>query len=98
MQKVPNIQETNFTYNGDRITVKEKTYTKKPSGFITDENTSFKIYTVVSGNVVKEEVTYSPSVKETIEYTYYTKNNPMVNNLTKIISPDYFIKKSRGRK
>ena len=89
--------ETNFTYNGDRITVTEKTYTKKPSGLITDENTSFKIYTVVGGNVVKEEVTYSPSAKETIEYTYDTKNNPMVNNLTKIILPDYFIEKSRGR-
>ena len=89
--------ETNFTYNGDRITVKEKTYTKKPSGFITNENTSFEIYTVVGGNVVKKEVTYSPSAKETIEYTYDTKNNPMVNNLTKIISPDYFIQKSRGR-
>lgn len=90
-------RETNFTYNGDRITVKEKTYTKKPSGLITDENTSFKIYTVVGGNVVKEEVTYSPSAKETIEYTYDTKNNPMANNLTKIILPDYFIEKSRGR-
>lgn len=89
--------ETNFTYNGDRITVKEKTYTKKPSGFITDENTSFKIYTVAGGNVVKKEVTYSPSLKETVEYTYDTKNNPMVNNLTKIISPDYFINKNRSK-
>ena len=98
-QRVEGIKytETNFTYNGDRITVKEKTYTKKPSGLITDENTSFEIYTVVGGNVVKKEVTYSPSAKETIEYTYDTKNNPMVNNLTKIILPDYFIEKSRGR-
>lgn len=88
--------ETNFTYNGDRITVKEKTYTKKPSGLTTDENTSFKIYTVVGGNVVKKETT-GVSYKETIEYTYDTKNNPMVSNLTKIILPDYFIEKSRGR-
>lgn len=88
--------ETNFTYNDDRITVKKKTYTKKPSGLTTDENTSFKIYTVVGGNVVKKETT-GVSYKETIEYTYDTKNNPMVSNLTKIILPDYFIEKSRGR-
>lgn len=97
-QRVEGIQytETNFTYNDDRITVKKKTYTKKPSGLTTDENTSFKIYTVVGGNVVKKETT-GVSYKETIEYTYDTKNNPMVSNLTKIILPDYFIEKSRGR-
>ena len=92
--KVPAIQyeESDFIYNGNRITVNKKSYKEVVADKSkVNEDVETTIYTVENGNVIKEEKTYNPSFKKTVEYTYDNKNNPSLNNLTKILNPDHFI-------
>ena len=88
-------EESDFIYNGNRITVNERHYTEIVADKSkVDEWVETTIYTVENGNVIKKERTDNPSSKLTVEYTYDDKNNPKSHNLTKIISPDYFIDES----
>lgn len=92
--KVPAIryEESDFIYNGNRITVNERHYKEVVADKSkVDEGVETTIYTVENGNVIKKERTDDPSFKVTVEYTYDGKNNPSLNNLTKILNPDHFI-------
>jgi len=92
--KVPAIRyvESDFIYNGNRITVNEKSYKEVVADKSkVDEGVETTIYTVENGNVIKKERTDSPSFKVTVEYTYDDKNNPSLNNLIKILNPKHFI-------
>ena len=92
--KVPAIryEESDFIYNGNRITVNERHYKEVVADKSkVDEGVETTIYTVENGNVIKKERTDSPSFKVTVEYTYDGKNNASLNNLTKILNPDHFI-------
>ena len=85
-------EESNFIYNGNRITVNERHYTEIVADKSkVDEWVETTIYTVENGNVIKKERTDNPSSKLTVEYTYDDKNNPLSNNLFKILNPDHFI-------
>ena len=85
-------EESDFIYNGNRITVNEKSYIEVVADKSkVNEEVETTIYTVENGNVIKEEKTYNPSSKLTVEYTYDDKNNPSLNNLFKILNPDHFI-------
>ena len=92
--KVPAIryEESDFIYNGNRITVNEKSYKEVVADKSkVNEGVETTIYTVENGNVIKKERTDDPSFKVTDEYTYDGKNNPSLNNLTKILNPEHFI-------
>ena len=85
-------EESDFIYNGNRITVNEKSYIEVVADKSkVNEDVETTIYTVENGNVIKEEKTYNPSFKQTVEFTYDNKNNPSLNNLIKILNPDHFI-------
>lgn len=85
-------EESDFIYNGNRITVNERHYKEVVADKSkVDEGVETTIYTVENGNVIKKERTDDPSFKVTVEYTYDGKNNPSLNNLTKILNPDHFI-------
>lgn len=91
-------EESNFIYNGNRITVNKKQYIEIVADKSkVDEWVETTIYTVENGNVIKEEETYNPSSKRTVEYTYDNKNTPSLNNLTKILNPDHFIEYNNSK-
>ena len=84
-------EESSFIYNGNRITVNEKKYTEIVADKSKiDEEVETTIYTVENGNVTKEE-SVSGSYKRTVIYTYDGKKNPLSNNLSKMLNPNYFI-------
>ena len=94
-QDATEYKETDFRYEGNLVIVNKKSYVElADKSKIDQEVGGTTIYTVENGNVVKKEETISPSRKRTTVYTYDNKNNPKSHNLTKIISPDYFISES----
>ena len=80
-----------FFHNGNRITVKNKTYKELADKTKLESEPETTIYTIENGNIIKEERS-SFSSKETIQFTYDNKNNPLSDNFTKILNPNYFIK------
>lgn len=80
-----------FFHNGNRITVKNKTYQELADKTKLESEPETTIYTIENGNIIKEERS-SFSSKETIQFTYDNKNNPLSDNFTKILNPNYFIK------
>ena len=98
IEKITFVTETDYTHTGNVISAAEKTYTKDAQGNKRDGNTSLTTYTYTFENENLIKVTESTTDHEsTIEYTYDGKNNPNLQNLRKLVDPDYFIS-SRGSK
>jgi len=89
IEKITSVTETDYTHTGNVITAAEKRYTKDAQGNKRDGNTSLTTYTFENENLIK--VTESTTDHEsTIEYTYDGKNNPLFQNFTKLMDPEYF--------
>lgn len=89
--KAISFEESNFQYNGNLIVVNKTGYDELADKTKLDQKVSTVTYTIENGNLVKEEVTISPSHKVVTEYTYDSKKNPKLINIQKILLPDYFI-------
>ena len=95
IEKITFVTETDYTHTGNVISAAEKRYTKDAQGNKRDGNTSLKTYTYTFENENLIKVTESTTDHEsTREYTYDGKNNPNLQNLRKLIDPDYFINPS----
>ena len=98
IEKITFVTETDYTHIGNVTSAAEKKYTKDAQGNKRDGNTSLTTYTYTFENENLIKVTESTTDHEsTIEYTYDGKNNPNLQNLRKLVDPDYFIS-SRGSK
>ena len=96
IEKITFVTETDYTHTGNVISAAEKTYTKDAQGNKRDGNTSLTTYTFENENLIK--VTESTTDHEsTIEYTYDEKNNPNLQNLNKLVDPNYFIRASGSK-
>ena len=96
IEKITSVTETDYTHTGNVITAAEKRYTKDAQGNKRDGNTSLTTYTFENENLIK--VTESTTDHEsTIEYTYDEKNNPNLQNLNKLVDPNYFIRASGSK-
>ena len=85
------VTETNYTHTGNVITATEKRYTKDTQGNKLDGNTSLTTYTYTFENENLIKVTESTTeYYSTTEYTYDEKNNPLFQNFTKLMDPEYF--------
>ncbi|WP_314304985.1 hypothetical protein [Capnocytophaga gingivalis] len=90
------VTEIDYTHTGNVISAAVKTYTKDAQGNKRDGNTSLTTYTFENENLIK--VTESTTDHEsTIEYTYDEKNNPNLQNLNKLVDPNYFIRASGSK-
>ena len=85
------VTETDYTHTGNVITAAEKRYTKDAQGNKRDGNTSLTTYTYTFENENLIKVTESTTeYYSTTEYTYDEKNNPLFQNFTKLMDPEYF--------
>jgi len=85
------VTETDYMHTGNVITATEKRYFKDTQGNKLDGNTSLTTYTYTFENENLIKVTESTTDHEsTTEYTYDGKNNPNLQNLKKLVDPDYF--------
>ena len=92
------VTETDYTHTGNVITATEKRYFKDTQGNKLDGNTSLTTYTYTFENENLIKKTESTTDHETtIEYTYDGKNNPNLQNLRKLVNPDYFISTSGSK-
>ena len=87
-------EESNFQYNGNLIVVNKTSHDELADKTKLNQKISTVTYTVENGNLVKEEVTISPSHKVVTQYTYDSKKNPKSINIQKILFPDYFTNKN----
>ena len=95
IEKITFVTETDYTHIGNVTSAAEKKYTKDAQGNKRDGNTSLTTYTYTFENENLIKVTESTTDHEsTIEYTYDGKNNPNLQNLRKLVDPDYFINPS----
>jgi len=97
-EETTSVTETDYTHTGNVITAAKKRYTKDAQGNKRDGDTSLTNYTYTfeNENLIKE--TESTTNHEyTTEYTYDGKNNPYLQNLKKLIDPDYFISTSGSK-
>jgi len=83
--KAISFEESNFQYNGNLIVVNKTGYDELADKTKLDQKVSTVTYTIENGNLVKEEVTISPSHKVVTEYTYDSKKNPKLINIQKIL-------------
>ena len=98
IEKITFVTETDYTHTGNVISAAEKTYTKDAQGNKRDGDTSLTIYTYTFENENLIKVTKSTTGHEsTTEYTYDGKNNPNLQNLKKLVDPDYFISASGSK-
>ena len=98
IEKIIFVTETDYTHTGNVISAAEKTYTKDAQGNKRDGNTSLTTYTYTFENENLIKKTESTTDHETtIEYTYDGKNNPNLQNLRKLVNPDYFISTSGSK-
>ena len=98
IEKIIFVTETDYTHTGNVISAAEKTYTKDAQGNKRDGNTSLTTYTYTFENDNLIKVTESTTDHEsTTEYTYDGKNNPNLQNLKKLVDPDYFISASGSK-
>ncbi|WP_448824097.1 hypothetical protein [Capnocytophaga gingivalis] len=85
------VTETDYTHTGNVITATEKRYFKDTQGNKRDGNTSLTTYTYTFENENLIKVTESTTeYYSTTEYTYDEKNNPLFQNFTKLMDPEYF--------
>ena len=92
------VTETDYTHTGNVISAAEKKYTKDAQGNKRDGDTSLKTYTYTFENENLIKVTESTTSHEsTTEYTYDGKNNPNLQNLKKLVDPNYFISASGSK-
>ena len=92
IEKITFVTETDYTHTGNVTSAAEKTYTKDAQGNKRDGDTSLKTYTYTFENenlIKKTEITTNHEY--TTEYTYDGKNNPYLQNSSKLVKPDYFI-------
>ena len=98
IEKITFVTETDYTHTGNVISAAEKRYTKDAQGNKRDGDTSLTIYTYTFENENLIKVTKSTTGHEsTTEYTYDGKNNPNLQNLKKLVDPDYFISASGSK-
>ena len=98
IEKITFVTETDYTHTGNVISAAEKRYTKDAQGNKRDGNTSLTTYTYTFENDNLIKVTESTTDHEsTTEYTYDGKNNPNLQNLKKLVDPDYFISASGSK-
>ena len=98
IEKITLVTETDYTHTGNVISAAEKKYTKDAQGNKRDGNTSLTTYTYTFENDNLIKVTESTTDHEsTTEYTYDGKNNPNLQNLKKLVDPDYFISASGSK-
>ena len=98
IEKITFVTETDYTHIGNVISAAEKRYTKDAQGNKRDGNTSLTTYTYTFENENLIKVTESTTDHEsTIEYTYDGKNNPNLQNLRKLVDPDYFTSASSSK-
>lgn len=91
IEKITSVTETDYTHTGNVITAAEKRYTKDAQGNKRDGNTSLTTYTYTFENENLIKVTESTTeYYSTTEYTYDEKNNPLFQNFTKLMDPEYF--------
>jgi len=91
IEKITFVTETDYTHTGNVISAAEKTYTKDAQGNKRDGDTSLTIYTYTFENENLIKVTESTTeYYSTTEYTYDEKNNPLFQNFTKLMDPEYF--------
>ena len=85
------VTETDYTHTGNVITATEKRYFKDTQGNKLDGNTSLTTYTYTfeNENLIKKTEN-STEYYSTTEYTYDEKNNPLFQNFTKLMDPEYF--------
>ncbi|MFC2652838.1 MAG: hypothetical protein ACFNX7_06385 [Capnocytophaga gingivalis] len=91
-EEITFVRETDYTHTGNVISAAEKKYTKDAQGNKRDGDTSLKTYTYTFENenlIKKTEITTNHEY--TTEYTYDGKNNPYLQNSSKLVKPDYFI-------
>jgi len=85
------VTETDYMHTGNVITATEKRYFKDTQGNKLDGNTSLTTYTYTFENENLIKVTESTTeYYSTTEYTYDEKNNPLFQNFTKLMDPEYF--------
>ena len=85
------VTEIDYTHTGNVISAAEKTYTKDAQGNKRDGDTSLTTYTYTFENENLIKVTESTTeYYSTTEYTYDEKNNPLFQNFTKLMDPEYF--------
>lgn len=85
------VTETDYTHTGNVITATEKRYFKDTQGNKLYGNTSLTTYTYTFENENLIKVTESTTeYYSTTEYTYDEKNNPLFQNFTKLMDPEYF--------
>lgn len=97
-EEITLVTETDYTHTGNVISAAEKKYTKDAQGNKRDGNTSLTNYTYTFENENLIKVTESTTDHEsTTEYTYDGKNNPNLQNLKKLVDPDYFISASGSK-
>ena len=85
------VTETDYTHTGNVITATEKRYFKDTQGNKLDGDTSLTTYTYTFENENLIKVTESTTeYYSTTEYTYDEKNNPLFQNFTKLMDPEYF--------
>ena len=98
IEKITFVTETDYTHIGNVTSAAEKRYTKDAQGNKRDGNTSLTNYTYTFENEQLIKVTESTTDHEsTTEYTYDGKNNPNLQNLKKLVDPDYFISASGSK-
>ena len=98
IEKITFVTETDYTHIGNVTSAAEKRYTKDAQGNKRDGNTSLTTYTYTFENDNLIKVTESTTDHEsTTEYTYDGKNNPNLQNLKKLVDPDYFISASGSK-
>ena len=98
IEKITFVTETDYTHIGNVTSAAEKRYTKDAQGNKRDGNTSLTNYTYTFENENLIKVTESTTDHEsTTEYTYDGKNNPNLQNLKKLVDPDYFISASGSK-
>ena len=91
IEKITFVTETDYTHTGNVISAAVKTYTKDAQGNKRDGNTSLTTYTYTFENENLIKVTESTTeYYSTTEYTYDEKNNPLFQNFTKLMDPEYF--------
>ena len=91
IEKITSVTETDYTHTGNVISAAVKTYTKDAQGNKRDGNTSLTTYTYTFENENLIKVTESTTeYYSTTEYTYDEKNNPLFQNFTKLMDPEYF--------
>ncbi|WP_273085219.1 hypothetical protein [Capnocytophaga gingivalis] len=97
-EEITLVTETDYTHTGNVISAAEKKYTKDAQGNKRDGDTSLKTYTYTFANENLIKVTESTTNHEyTTEYTYDEKNNPLLQNFSKLLRPDYFTTKNGSK-